>query len=160
MHFQTPEKMCNVLSQSCLGAVAHYWHREILANLWWTPPLFSGPYLSLWSWYWDTISGIWKGIDTPIKWYNGLIYKPINPRAIAPQRQYSELFVQRLYDTNNYFCALLMVVCSVYSSETVNCDDFSVMGMKFFNYQMNLTSMTNINFYTTLTYLAIRTTRK
>ena len=33
----------------------------------------------------DTISGIRKGIDTPI-------YKPINPRAIAPQRQSSELY--------------------------------------------------------------------
>ena len=37
-----------------------------------------------------------------------LIYKPINPRAIAPQRQYSELFVQNLYVTptlllNNHF---------------------------------------------------------
>ena len=31
-------------------------------------------------------------IDTPIKWYD-LIYEPINPRAIAPQRQYSELLL-------------------------------------------------------------------
>ena len=27
--------------QSCLCAVAHYWHCEILANFCWTPPLFS-----------------------------------------------------------------------------------------------------------------------
>ena len=32
--------------QSCLWAVAHYWHGEILANFCWTPSLFSGPYLS------------------------------------------------------------------------------------------------------------------
>ena len=63
--------------QSCLWAVAHYCHREILANLCSTAPLFSGSYLSLWSWYWDTISGIWKGIDTHIKWYNQLIYENI-----------------------------------------------------------------------------------
>ena len=41
-------------------------------------------------------SGIWKGIDTPIKWYNPLIYEPINPRSIALQRQYSEVFVHSL----------------------------------------------------------------
>ena len=58
---------------------------EILANVCWTPPLFSGPYLSLWSWYWDTRGGIWKGTDTPI-----------NPRAIASLRQYSELCVHNL----------------------------------------------------------------
>ena len=29
-------------------------------------------------------------MDSPMKWYNRFIYKPINPRAIAPQRQYSE----------------------------------------------------------------------
>ena len=31
--------------QSCLWA--HYWHWQILANFWWNPPLFAGPYLSL-----------------------------------------------------------------------------------------------------------------
>ena len=34
-------------NQSCLWAVTHYWHWEILANFCWTSPLFSGPYLSL-----------------------------------------------------------------------------------------------------------------
>ena len=82
--------------QSYLWAVAHYWHGEILANFCWTPPLISEPYLSLWLRYWDTIGGIWKEIDTSIKWYNRCIYKPINPRDIhvAPRRQSSELFVQ------------------------------------------------------------------
>ena len=41
------------------------WHWVILANFCWTPPPFSGLYFSLWSWYWDTISGIWKGIPRP-----------------------------------------------------------------------------------------------
>ena len=48
-----------------------------------------------------------------------------------------------------------MVVCSVYSSATFDSDELSVMGMKFSTYQMNLTSMRNMNFYTTLTYIAI-----
>ena len=34
------------------------------------------------------------GIDTLIKWYDGLIYKkPINRRAIAPRIPYSELLL-------------------------------------------------------------------
>ena len=70
---------------------------EILANLCWTPPLFSGRYISLWSSYWDTICDIWQGIDSPIKWCNRLINKPISPRATAPQRQYSELLLLSLY---------------------------------------------------------------
>ena len=65
-------------------------------NFCWTPPLFSRPYVWLWSCYCDTISGIWKGIDTPIKWYNRLIYKHTNPRSIAPQTQYSELLLLSL----------------------------------------------------------------
>ena len=32
-----------------------------------------------------------------IKWYNRLIYEPINPRAVAPQRQYSERLLLSLY---------------------------------------------------------------
>ena len=38
-----------------------------------------------------------KGIDPHIEWYNRLIYAPINPRAIVPQRQYSELLLLSLY---------------------------------------------------------------
>ena len=61
------------------------------------PPLFSEPYLSLWSWHWGTITGTWKGIDTPMKWCNRLMYKPINPWTIAPQSQFSELLLLSLY---------------------------------------------------------------
>ena len=42
-------------------------------------------------------SAIWKKIDTPMKWYNWLIYKPSSPRAIAPQRQYSEPLLLNLH---------------------------------------------------------------
>ena len=65
--------------QSCPWAVAHYWHGEILANFCWTPPLFSGSYLLLWSWHWDTISVIWKGIDTPINGTIGSYIKLLIP---------------------------------------------------------------------------------
>ena len=71
--------------QSCLWVVVHYWQGEILPNFCWTPPLFSGPYLSLLSWYWDIISCIWMGMDKTIKWYNQLIYKPINPPPPPPR---------------------------------------------------------------------------
>ena len=37
------------------------------------------------------MNSIW--IDTPIKWYNLLNYKSLKPRAISPQRQYSELLL-------------------------------------------------------------------
>ena len=80
-----------VLPVSCVSLLALGW--EILENFCLTPPLFSGPYLSVWSRYCDTISDTQKGIDTPMKWHNWHSYKHINPQAIAPQSQYSELLL-------------------------------------------------------------------
>ena len=104
--------------QFCLWAVAHYWHWEVLANFRWTPPLFSGPYLSLWSCYRVTLSSIWKGIDTPIKWHNRFCYTP-NSRVIhvAPQRHYSELLLLSLYRLSVCVCMFECVcICEQYNA--------------------------------------------
>ena len=51
-----------------------------------------------------------------------------------------------------YYDFWTFLIRSIYSSATFDSDELYVMGMKFSTYQMNLTSMRNMNFYTTLTW--------